>query len=276
MINKLRNKQKTSLRRRLREAVLRGKIHREYICPAGKKKDETNTQYIQRLRETSAADQFIEVTAKDKKYYVSFGVPGPIVTKLGTFFMVPAEVVGGEWGVHYCLFYPDFGKLKTKKRIALRIGSGCYSGMVLGDTTCDCTQQFRAAQEQCIKNGSGMLMEIPSQDGRGWGEYKMAVQRIMAELDSNTIQAASSFYGHEHDIDRRTYDEAAIILKALGFGPRHVLDLATNNPFRIKAFRDFGFKIGETIPTKHKTNDKRLSKNIRAKLDYWKRHGQGL
>jgi GTP cyclohydrolase II len=273
-VEQFRNKKKIFLHEHLQEAILSGRVKNEYQCPEPKRDRETLTDYIQRVREESLRYQFVSVTDANKQLkYVCFGVAGPIITRDGDFFVVPAEVVGGEWGIHYFLFYPDLQNLKNRSEVMVRIDSGCFSGMVLGDVTCDCLKQLRKAQALCVKNKGGMIIEIPGHDGRGWGEYKMANQKIMNELKMDTIETASMFYGSQKDIDQRTYTEAALILKALGFGVGQSLDLATSNPFKINAFKEFGFRISDVKSVKHKTKDKVLSRNIQAKLDFWKQLG---
>src|SRR6266700_2642277 len=160
---------------------------------------------------------------------------------------------------------------QTQKTVLLKISSGCYSGMVLGDMTCDCKQQLDEAEKVCVENTSGVIVEIPRQDGRGWGEYKMANQRLMDDLGMTTMQAAQAFYGDDTRIDRRTYKECAIILRAFGFREEHTLDLATSNPSKVNAFTALGFQVQNTraILPSHITEAAR--RNRQSKLEHWKK-----
>src|SRR4051812_46813568 len=105
-IHKLLHKKHISLKEHLFTALAAGDVKHEYIPSEPKKKGECSESYIKRLALEAAKYQFVKVVFNDQVYYVAFSVPGPIVTKHGKFQMIPAEVVGGAWGVHYFLGYP--------------------------------------------------------------------------------------------------------------------------------------------------------------------------
>ena len=65
----------------------------------------------------------------------------------------------------------------------------------------------------------------------------------MDDYNLNTIQTAILFYGDVQKIDKRTYDESIILLKALGFNKKHKFSLLTNNPLKIQAFKDSGLQL---------------------------------
>jgi GTP cyclohydrolase II len=268
-LHKLQYKKQISLKEHFYAALAAGEVSNQYHFPQAKRSGETNELYIQRLVAESAKYQFVKVMFQDQSHYVAFGVPGPIITKYGTFIMIPAEVIGGKWGIHYFLGYPDLETLKKIKDIFIRLDSGCHSGMVLGDITCDCKDQLDKAQKLCIENGSGVIVHIPGHDGRGWGDYKMANQKIMNELDMDTVTAARMFYGNEDSIDQRTYSEAAIILRALGFNEQHSLHLATNNPEKIKAFEELGIPVSKSSSIIAENIHSIAYKNLQAKSKNW-------
>ena len=237
------------------------KIYSRYKSFVSRLKGESDQEYVNRLRSESIEYQFVKVGAE----YVAFGVSGPIITEHGKFLMIPARVVGGEWGWHYCLVYPDLECLIDREEIFLRTDSGCLIGMAFNDITCDCKEQLSQAIKTCVDNGSGIVIEIPSQDGRGGGDYKMANQRIMDELKINTVEAAQMFYV-DGTIDRRTYEECILILKALGFNDRHKFFLGTNNPEKIKPFLKSGFKIEpQPIVAEHLNDIARSGLSAKAK-----------
>lgn len=60
----------------------------------------------------------------------------------------------------------------------------------------------------------------------------MAEKRLFNELNMPYAKAAKAFYKKDELIDIRTYDECAIILKALGF-KNHTFKMATNNPKKV-------------------------------------------
>jgi len=208
------------------------------------------------------------IVYKNKKYLVEFGFVGPIITKKGKFQLYPLEVKNGKWGRHYFLVYPNLKTLLKQKEIQIRIESGCYSGMTLGDNTCDCSGQLSKSQEICIQNGSGIIINMPTQDGRGYNEdLKMANQKIMDDYNLNTIETAIMFYGNIDNIDKRTYEESFILLKALGFNKKHKFSLLTNNPLKIKAFQDSEFEFYNYKSIKSK-NCNYIKKHIDAKIKY--------
>lgn len=254
----------------LKEAVARGRVQNSYLPPEPKKNCEDVSEYLERIIIESSAYQFVRVVAGGRSQYVAFGVPGPILVHGGKFFLVPAEVVGGDCGVHYCLMYPDLPTLREQKNIFIRLASGCLSGQVFGDITCDCREQLELAKSACLEKGAGIIIHIPSHDGRGWGEYKLANQRIMDEFSLDAIEAAALFYGDREVVDQRTYHETIIILRAFGFGGRHSFCFATNNPRKVGAFRAFGLTVTETLPVAPVVPNIFVRRNLRAKLKDWR------
>jgi GTP cyclohydrolase II len=244
-------------------------INSTYEEFAPKEETESSEKFILRVQRMASTYQFVEVNDSQKNKFVAFGTPGPIILEEGTFYTVPATVVDGKWGEHYLLFYPDVKTVLKQKHILLRIDSGCYSGPVLGDITCDCKQQLQAAQHEIIKNGHGLIITVPSHDGRGWKEFKMANQILMQQAHMNTVGAALAFYENEDDIDRRDYSEIGTILKAVGFTGKNTFDLASNNKKKIKAILDAGLPVTETR-TLHaeNINDAALN-NVSSKYNAW-------
>lgn len=123
---------------------------------------------------------------------VIFGVEGPILLPSGKLWSISAQVQDGKWGKHYIMVSPNIEMLISRGKSFLRLDSGCLSGIVFGDTTCDCLYQLRKAQNIVLKKG-GIIIHIPEHDGRGWQEYKMANQRIMYETNLDTVTVAKNF-----------------------------------------------------------------------------------
>jgi GTP cyclohydrolase II len=265
MMNIFLHKIETPLEEQLKEAIEAKTIRDIYEPPELRRKGESTEKYIQRLITASTQYQFVKV----QNDYVAFGTAGPIICDDGVFFMVPAEIVGGTWGIHNVLVYPNLGATLEKEEVLLRIDSGCYSGAVLGDITCDCVQQLRKSQKEIIANGSGLIVVVPGHDGRGWKEYKMANQQLMHELNMTTTEAAQAFYGHETEIDRRTYNEVATVLQAMGFGPRHSFVLASNNQKKIAAIRDAGLNVSDTIEVVADDLEGIAKRNFESKQSLW-------
>lgn len=268
-INVLQSKKVIPITEHLYRALSIGDIRSAYRPVGAVKRGEGVEDFTQRLLVEFGKYQFVRVHFKTQEYYVAFGVSGPIITRFGKFELVSAEVVGGKWGIQYVLAFPNLSMVCKQKNIFVRVDSGCNSGMLFGDVTCDCAEQLHKAQELCVSNGSGVIISVPQHDGRGWGEYKMATQRLMNEFNIDTVTASRLFYGCEDDIDQRTYCESVLILRALGFGSKHNFNLGTNNPQKIAAFVELGFSVSEQSSVVAESISEIAKKNLVAKSQNW-------
>jgi len=156
--------------------------------------------------------------------------------------------VNDEWRDYYVLYIGLLDKNKmpnlaenNDKEIIIRIDSGCLTSMVFGDRTCDCHEQLLIAIDSAIKNGIGFIIHVPSQDGRGMGiDFKLKTLDEQYYNHLNTVESAKKV-SHLENIDRRTYHGAVGCLKFLGVKLNMRLNIATNNPEKIKAFKLAGF-----------------------------------
>ena len=156
--------------------------------------------------------------------------------------------VNDEWRDYYVLYIGllDQNKMpnlveNNDKEIIVRIDSGCLTGMVFRDRTCDCHEQLLIAIDSAIENGIGFIIHIPSQDGRGMGiDFKLKTLDEQYYNHLNTVESAKKVSCLEN-IDRRTYHGAVGCLKFLGVKFNMRLNIATNNPEKIEAFKLAGF-----------------------------------
>lgn len=156
--------------------------------------------------------------------------------------------VNDEWRDYYVLYIGllDQNKMpnlaeNNDKEIIVRIDSGCLTGMVFGDRTCDCHEQLLIAIDSAIENGIGFIIHIPSQDGRGMGiDFKLKTLDEQYYNHLNTVESAKKV-SHLENIDRRTYHGAVGCLELLGVKHNMRLNIATNNPEKIEAFKLAGF-----------------------------------
>lgn len=262
-------KQTLPLESHLQEAVRSGQIQQRYISIPGIKKGENPQEFANRIIKAAGRFQFVQVLFNGENHYVAFGTSGPIITKFGRFSLVPVQVVGGRWGVHYFLFSPNLDTVLQQKELFIRLDSGCISGQMFNDMTCDCREQFEIALRTCAQEGAGVVVHIPGHDGRGWSHFKSANQQLMDECGMDTVAAARLFYGDEEHIDQRTYMEAVIILRAFGFGERHIFNLATNNPRKIGAFVALGMNLKRTQSIVAQEINPLLKRNLLAKSRQW-------
>lgn len=260
----------TPLEELLHEAIVKSELKEVYQHSKTKQSDESVDKYIERIKVESEQFQFVPVKSKTGSIqYAAFGTPGSVINEYGEFWMIPGQIVGGKWGIHYFLIYPDFEKLNNQEQLFIRIDSGCFIGMVFNDNTCDCKQQLEVAMKKCVDNKSGLIIEIPKQDGRGWGEFKMANQRITNELGINTVETARMFYEDDNLCDRRDYDEAALLLKALGLGNKKIT-LGTNNPKKIEAFLNLEIEVVESQRIMSPKLSDIAKSDLAAKAKEWK------
>ncbi len=221
--------------------------------------------FVNSILKESLLRKLVEVDGK----IVIFGVEGVIVLNSGKFWYISAEVKDGLWGKHHILISPNLENIIERGKSFIRLDSGCLSG-TLGDITYDCMDQLRLAEDIALENG-GIIIHIPSQDGRGWQEYKMAHQRIMHECNLDTISVASKFHGNKNEIDIRTFDESVLILKAMGFPKKYKFNLGTKNPKKVNALLKAGFNVSVRA-IKVSERSEFLIKNLRAKDKYFKKH----
>lgn len=262
-------KLETPIGEHLEHALKQGLVGKKYIPQSRKSKKESVEKYAARLFNDATKYQFIETTHNGENNFVAFSVSGPIITKQGKFICTPAQVINGRWGIHHVLAYPDIQSVLLQEKIFIRLDSGCVSGQLFGDTTCDCKHQYELAMKLCVENGSGIIINIPGHDGRGWAEYKMANQQLMDELNIDTVSAAKLFYKDQNSLDQRTYTEALLILKALGFNENHKFELATNSPRKVGAFVSHGLKLVNTKQLISPNLNIIAQKNLLAKSKEW-------
>lgn len=135
-----------------------------------------------------------------------------------------------------------------KKRLVLRTDSGCETGQLYKDLTCECREQLHLAIKTIAEGEEGMIISIPGQDGRGMGlTFKLATLWIQDELKLNTVESAA-LLAPGGVIDVRTYSGVIGILKFFGINETCTINLATNNPKKAEVFVENGYSITEYIP----------------------------
>ncbi|MEP7320990.1 MAG: GTP cyclohydrolase II [Saprospiraceae bacterium] len=155
------------------------------------------------------------------------------------------------------------GHLDHNKPILTRIHSECLTGDVFGSQRCDCGPQLIRSLELIGKSG-GVLLYL-RQEGRGIG----IINKLKAyQLQDQGIDTAAANIHLGFKVDERSYEEAIIILKDLGIDK---INLLTNNPEKISAFKDSPVELIERIPleiTPLRSNKKYLEtkKNLMGHL----------
>lgn len=186
---------------------------------------------------------------------------GPLATKYGKFYQLVFKV-NDEWGTYYAIAKSKFNNdsmlpfFNQDEPIFLRIDSGCTTGQLFHDKTCECREQLDHAMKKLAGEKQGLIIYIPNQDGRGKGiDFKLASLYLQERAGVNTVEAFTLLGKNNtyRDIDCRDYDGVAAILKFLDVTSK--LLLGTNNPKKLAALVENGFEVeNEPIfiqPTEH-------------------------
>ena len=145
----------------------------------------------------------------------------------------------------------------------VRVHSECFTGDVLGSLRCDCGEQLALSKKLIAEHGYGFIIYIRDHEGRGVGlaEKLKAYQLQDAGLD--TVEANVKL---GHPIDAREWDDVIQILHTLNISQ---LTLLTNNPEKVAALADNGFKVTQqNLATEIHQFNSRYIETKRAKLGH--------
>ena len=156
---------------------------------------------------------------------------------------------------------------KNADSVSVRVHSECLTGDIMASLRCDCGPQLRAALEQIVKAGKGVLLYM-RQEGRGIGlEAKLRAYQLQ-DGGMDTVQANEEL-GFPPDM--REYGVGAQILNDLGV---RKMKLLTNNPKKLTGLKGYGLEIDEQVPiqiTPHEHNEGYL-RTKRDKLGHFMPH----
>jgi 3,4-dihydroxy 2-butanone 4-phosphate synthase/GTP cyclohydrolase II len=134
--------------------------------------------------------------------------------------------MSGRGGVDHALL--KYGSFDTNQKVLLRIHSECLTGDVLGSLRCDCGSQLQRAMEKIEAHGSGLVIYLRNQEGRGIG----LSEKIRAyELQDQGLDTVEANLALGHDVDKRDFADAVEILNHLGMRD---VTLLTNNPVKLQ------------------------------------------
>lgn len=225
--------------------------------PAG-----THEAFVERARRSMVPKQErVEIVEKGipRTVIVERRGVGPLITKYGKFQHFDF-VVDDKWVKYSAVVMASFSEafqpiFEFSKPLIVRMDSGCETGQMFGDMTCECREQLDLALQIISENGQGILINIPRQDGRGLGlPFKLATLRLQDEVGVDTV-LASLLLQPRGSRDDRTYSGAVSILKFFGIPDGTRVHLATNNRKKEEIFQENGFpldRVGVVIqPTEH-------------------------
>jgi len=118
----------------------------------------------------------------------------------------------------------------------VRVHSECFTGDLLGSLRCDCGPQLHRAMRLMEQEGAGIVLYM-AHEGRGIGLVNKLRAYRMQDSGLDTLDANRALgYG----ADERSFEEAAIMLRALGIGRVRLL---TNNPDKVAALEVAGVEV---------------------------------
>ena len=208
-----------------------------------------------------------------RRYYsvVRKGV-GPLRTVFGEFWEFAFEI-DDQWVDYTVIVKANIDnktlipRFENNSELMIRTDSGCVTGQVFGDLTCDCLEQLHLAMKTISETGEGMIIHIPRQDGRGMGiPFKLATLWLQEALSVNTVESASML-APNGVIDVRTYAGVVGIMKFFEIPETCCINLATNNPQKAEVFAENGYSVAGYVPMRIKPN-KNTRCHLKAKQDH--------
>jgi len=134
------------------------------------------------------------------------------------------------------------GEIDETQPTLLRAHSECLTGDIFGSLRCDCGAQLHAAMNTIAEAGSGVVLYIRHQEGRGIGLLDKLHAYNLQDKGLDTVEANEAL---GHPPDKRDYGIGSQILYDLGV---RKIRLLTNNPKKIYGLEGFGLEVVERIP----------------------------
>jgi len=140
------------------------------------------------------------------------------------------------------------GEIDKERPVLLRAHSECLTGDIFGSLRCDCGAQLHAAMEAIANEGTGVVLYIRHQEGRGIGLLDKLHAYNLQDLGLDTVEANEAL---GHPPDKRDYGIGSQILYDLGV---RKIRLLTNNPKKIYGLEGFGLEVVERVPIRMQSN----------------------
>ncbi|MCW2747385.1 MAG: bifunctional 3,4-dihydroxy-2-butanone-4-phosphate synthase/GTP cyclohydrolase [Nocardioidaceae bacterium] len=138
---------------------------------------------------------------------------------------------------HVALVYGDLGT----EDVLTRLHSECLTGDVLHSLRCDCGQQLHASLKAIAAHGSGVLVYLRGQEGRGIGILHKLEAYALQDQGRDTVDANIDL---GFPVDARDYAGGAQILRDLGVKSVRLL---TNNPDKETQLGTYGVAVTERL-----------------------------
>ena len=124
----------------------------------------------------------------------------------------------------------------------VRVHSECLTGDVLGSLRCDCGEQLDTSLALIGREGTGAVVYLRGQEGRGIGLAAKLRAYALQESGLDTVQANLAL---GLPVDARDYGAAAAFLTYSGLTEVRLL---TNNPDKVAALTAAGVGCATVVP----------------------------
>lgn len=230
-----------------------------------------NTQKTYHDYYVSPLKERISYESEDQILYEPILVQVNIKDEIYPFYIVKAIKKTDTWKTYY-LIYKANNSLESLSQvndhILVRLDSGCVSGQIYDDEACDCLDQLHDGLYQLATDShQGLIIHIPTHDGRGFGTapkaeteiYKRGGHgRIHSTIPLDTVAAAKLLYGVDN-YDLRSFDGAAQLLAELNIKKAILL---TDNVNKVVTLQKHGIDV---LRKKTETNKQSCLTHIEAK-----------
>ena len=142
----------------------------------------------------------------------------------------------GEAGVDHAVLKFGDGASGADPTL-IRAHSECLTGDAFGSLRCDCGEQLKSSFDLITQKGSGYIIYLRGQEGRGIGLGEKIKAYLLQDAGADTI-AANLELGHENDA--RNWQDLISILDQLDIKD---VELITNNQAKVDAIVKSGRSV---------------------------------